>query len=81
MKKIIIFGIIFLLLGLLIGYFIFAKVGNSYVSVKNLLGLSKGPGRAVLNKVLGIKKIRTNILFSGLAGLAIGIGIGAIKKK
>lgn len=71
-----IFGVVGAAAGLIIGYLIFARVGDSYVGLSMILGTGEGVTGA-LNQlggaVVGAAAIRRSILVAGLIGLAAGI--------
>ncbi|MCK4798399.1 MAG: hypothetical protein KAT05_13550 [Spirochaetes bacterium] len=81
MKKAIIIGVILLIIGLVIGYVIFGKVAGHYVAIERVLGFSQGFGSKVVNSVIGLEKIRVNILLCGLAGFGVGFVLGLLSKK
>lgn len=58
----IILGLILLIIGLIIGYIVFGKIGGEYVSITRILGFKTGFGNEILNSIIGIEKIRTNII-------------------
>ena len=68
------------IVGLAAGYFLFAKVGNSYIGVESLIS----PADTILERlgdaVRGIDEIRRKILISGGAGAAVGVVIGLMRK-
>lgn len=68
--------------GLVIGYFLFAQVGESRVSVEALLTFDSGSGvggavRRVAGQVAGLADIRRSILLAGVAGAGAG-AVGAM---
>ena len=80
MKKTIILVLILTILGLLLGYIIFGKLGNEYVSLKTIFGSTNKVG-SFLKDLSGIAKIRQNILISGGIGVLAGLIIGLRKAK
>jgi hypothetical protein len=77
MKKALIQAVILGTVGLVIGYFIFAQSGGSYIPVQDLLFSGRGNILEKLNDALrGIEEIRRNILLTGAAGAVIGLVIG-----
>ncbi|OFX85912.1 MAG: hypothetical protein A2W99_17125 [Bacteroidetes bacterium GWF2_33_16] len=80
MKKTIILILVFSILGLLIGYLIFGKIGDEYVSIKTIFGSTSKFG-TFLKDISGIAKIKQNILISGGVGALLGLIIGIRKSK
>jgi hypothetical protein len=67
--------------GLILGYVLFAKFGDSYIPVQDLLF---GGGDSILKKlgnaVRGVEEVRRKILFTGAGGAVIGLVIGFVRK-
>ena len=80
MKKTIILILVLGILGLVLGYLIFGKIGSDYVSIKTIFGSTTKVG-AFVNEVTGISKIKQNILISGGIGALLGLIIGLRKAK
>lgn len=80
MKNIVSSVLVLGILGLVVGYFLFAKVGNSYVDVQVLIA----PGESMLQKfgntLRGVEEIRRKILISGGAGAVLGLVIGMVRR-
>jgi len=68
MKRIILLLIIVGIIGLAVGYLIFARTSSGYVSIQALISPSKNVLDDLVKSVTGIKKIRQNILICGAAG-------------
>jgi len=85
MKQSVVLVIVFLIIGLIIGYLIFGKINNKYVSVLSLLGFHKETFTGFLTKAgdkFGVfDKMRLNIVLFGLGGLIGGIIIGYFIKR
>lgn len=82
MKKALIFILIFAVIGLVAGYFIFGQnaLGN-YVGVDKLFKFSGGELGKFGRNLSGIAEIRKNILISGGVGAIVGLIISFIRKK
>ncbi len=79
MLKRVILGIIVVgVIGLVVGYLIFARTSHGYLSLKSLLSPSKNVLDQLVKNVRGIPEIRQNILISGAVGGAIGLVLGAV---
>ena len=78
MKRTIILVIVLGILGLVIGYLFFARSGDGYIEISRILS----PSNKLLDKVgdalIGMKKIRQNILIAGGAGAGAGLIIGLV---
>ncbi len=81
MKNAIILGIILLIVGLIVGYIFFGKVGGQYVPIDQLFGFKGNIFNDIVNKFVGIGNIRTKILLVGVGGLVVGLLIGMLTKN
>ena len=75
MKKIIFLG----LLGLVIGYGIFARSGGEFIPVLNLITPPQNALEEMTQTLTGLKKIRQNILIAGAVGAGLGL-VWTLKK-
>ena len=69
------------IIGLVVGYFLFGKVGNSYIGLKTLLMPSDSLLSQIGNTLRGVETIRQNILLSGGAGAVVGAVTGALRSR
>lgn len=76
MKRIIRSVLLVGIVGLVAGYFIFAKSGGHYINVMRLVLPSQNILQGIGNAVQGVEKIRLNILLCGAAGALVGMGMG-----
>ena len=79
--KIILLLMIFAIIGLIVGYFIFGQINGEFVSPVDIF---KSPDNFIsrtINNLVGIDEIRQNILISGAIGAIMGIIIGATFKR
>jgi hypothetical protein len=65
-------------LGLVVGYLIFARDSQGYLSLKSLLAPSQNVLDSLVKQVTGITKIRQNILICGAVGAGIGLIVGMV---
>lgn len=65
--------LLFAVIGLVVGYFLFAKVGGGYVRITSLIAPDESTLAGLVQKVRGIPQIRTNILISGAVGAGVGL--------
>ena len=80
MTKTILTVITFAIAGLIIGYLLFGKIGDTYISLSTLLKPASNEIIALGQKVAGVTKIKNNIAICGGIGAIIGIAIRIIKK-
>jgi hypothetical protein len=81
MKNTISLALILGIAGLVLGYFLFARFGNSYIPVRDLLPGSDSIVKKIGDAIKGVEEIRRNILLTGAAGFGIGITSGILKKR
>jgi hypothetical protein len=79
--RIILFIIVIGLVGLVVGYFIFGRVGGEYIKVKQVFQPSKNLIEDIAESITGLKKARRNIWISGAVGAALGLIVGAMKRR
>ncbi|MGE0089731.1 MAG: hypothetical protein AB7S50_09695 [Bacteroidales bacterium] len=80
MKKTVILILVLGVIGLILGYFIFGKVGDEFVSLKTIFGSTNKVG-SFIKDLSGIAKMRQNILISGGVGALAGLIISLRKSK
>lgn len=81
MKKFIIYFLLFGILGLIIGYLLFGKIGNEYINVKHIFSTSKSALGSFGRSISGIAQMKQNIMISGGIGAVIGFIIAFVRKK
>lgn len=81
MKRIILLLIIVGIVGLAVGYLIFARTGSGYVSIQVLISPSKNVLDDLVKSVTGIKQIRQNILICGAVGAGVGLALGLLTSR
>jgi len=79
--KTVVFLILFALLGLIVGYVIFAKVQDKYISPEHFFTKQEGVRDYISAKILNLEQRRRNILISGAVGAIVGLFFGAITSK
>ena len=81
MRNIITSAVFLGVIGLVAGYFLFGKVGNSYIGLTELIN----PGDSLLSqlgsKLKGVESIRQNILLSGSVGAIVGAVFGVVRSR
>jgi len=81
MKRIILLLIIVGIIGLAVGYLIFARTGSGYVSIQVLISPSKNVLDDLVKSVTGIKQMRRNILICGAVGAGVGLLLGLLTSR
>jgi len=81
MKRIILLLIIVGIIGLAVGYLIFARTGSGYVSIQVLISPSKNVLDDLVKSVTGIKQMRQNILICGAVGTGVGLLLGLLTSR
>jgi hypothetical protein len=81
MKRIILLLIIVGIIGLAVGYLIFARTSSGYVSIQVLISPSKNVLDDLVKSVTGIKQIRRNILICGAVGAGVGLLLGLVTSR
>lgn len=76
--KAIVYLIIFGIIGLVVGYFLFARFGGHYVNVGDLFFNDKGLIGQLGDAISGGEKIRQKIYISGAVGGVVGLLLGAV---
>lgn len=66
--------------GLVIGYLVFAKTGNSYIELKTLVLPAKNALVKALNKIGDLNTVRIQILACGAAGAILSMLLFRKKK-
>lgn len=73
MRRIVLLAVAAALLGLVVGYLIFARTAAGYVSLKTLLRPSQGGLDDLVKAITGIHEVRRKVLVSGAAGAGVGL--------
>jgi len=79
--KIVSSAVILGIVGLAAGYFLFGKVGNSYIDLQTLVVPSDAFFKQLGNTIRGVEEIRRKILITGGAGAVIGVVIGVMRTR
>jgi hypothetical protein len=81
MGKIVSSAVILGIVGLIAGYFLFGKVGNSYIDLKTLILPSDDFFKQLGNTIRGVEEIRRKVLITGGAGAVVGVVIGVMRTR
>ncbi|WP_430809440.1 MULTISPECIES: hypothetical protein [unclassified Carboxylicivirga] len=80
MKNTIITVVLTAMVGLVLGYVFFGKIGGEYISLSTLLKPAENSLIAFGQKISGIESIKNNIAICGGVGALAGIAYRVIKK-
>jgi len=86
MKKAIILGLLLLIVGLIVGYLIFGKIGKHYIPIDKLLGIKANNWLEDIKDTftkpfISLGAMRTRIIICGGVGLIVGILLGLLFKE
>jgi hypothetical protein len=81
MRRIIIFTIIFALIGFVLGYLIFGRISGEYIEIRAIFSSSENLLESIGRSITGLKEIKQNILISGGVGAVLGLVIALVRKK
>lgn len=79
--RIIIFIVVIGIIGLVVGYFIFGRIGGEYIQVKHVFEPAQNVLEDIAESLVGIQKARRNIWISGAVGAAIGLILGVSTRR
>jgi hypothetical protein len=78
LRRIILAIVVLGAVGLVVGYLIFARTPNGYLSLKSLISPAKNVIDDLVKNVRGIPQIRQSILICGAVGGGLGLVIAAV---
>lgn len=81
MKRTIIFILVFIVIGLVLGYFIFGRMAGEYVSIGTIFGESDNALESFGRNISGLTEMKQNILITGGAGGVLGLILSLIGRK
>lgn len=81
MKRLIIFIVVFAVIGLVGGYLLFGKFAGEYMSISTLFSFNHDELIGLGRKLVGIKDAQQKVLISGGIGVVLGIVLYFFKKK
>jgi uncharacterized membrane protein YfcA len=73
MKRIVTLLIVCGVVGLVVGYLVFGKIGNEYIAISTLITGSENILQRAARKIAGIEDMRRNILLMGAGGAVVGL--------
>ena len=74
-------ALVFAVVGLVVGYLIFGRVGGGFVPVMDLIQVPENLFQRLGEAARGIQDIRRNILLAGGVGLAVGVLYSALRRR
>jgi len=81
MKRTGIYIFVFVIIGLILGYLIFGRIGGEYVSLKTVFSQSDNALETIGRNLAGLKQMKQNILISGGGGGVVGLILSLIRRK
>ena len=78
MRRTIVLILLLGVIGLVVGYWIFARTEGGYISLEALLRPTRHVLDELFRKVTGIETMRRNILLSGAVGAGVGLVLGVL---
>ena len=73
--------VIFAVVGLVLGYLMFARVADQYVAIGRILNPPGGAIEQLVSSVTGLARMRQNILISGGVGAVLGLVAGLLTRR
>lgn len=81
MKRTVIFILVFIVIGLVLGYFMFGRIAGEYVSIGTIFGESDNALESLGRNISGLTEMKQNILITGGAGGVLGLILSLIGRK
>jgi hypothetical protein len=81
MKKSVILILVFLIIGLVLGYLIFGRMAGEYVSLNAIFSQSENALESIGRNIAGLEQMRQNILISVGVGGVVGLILSLIRRK
>jgi hypothetical protein len=81
MKKSVILILVFLIIGLVLGYLIFGRMAGEYVKLNAIFSQSENVLESIGRNIAGLEQMRQNILISVGVGGVVGLILSLIRRK
>ncbi|MCF8363372.1 MAG: hypothetical protein K9G70_12200 [Prolixibacteraceae bacterium] len=81
MKRTVLLILVFLIIGLVLGYLIFGRMSGEYVSLNAIFSQSENVLESIGRNIAGLEQMRQNILISGGVGAVVGLILSLIRRK
>lgn len=83
MRNVLLLAIVFGVVGLVIGYLIFARVPmtGELIAIGNLIQPPEGLVGNIVSELAQFREIRRNILFAGGGGVIVGVILGIVVSR
>lgn len=83
MKNVVLLAVVFGLVGVVLGYLIFARapITGELIAVQNIIQPPDGFVGELVNEIRQLREIRRNILFTGAGGVVVGGILGIIVSR
>jgi len=76
--KLLTYLVVFGVIGLVVGYFIYGQWNGSYIPVQQLIFKPKNILELAGQTITGVARIRQNILIAGAVGAGLGLILGSV---
>ena len=81
MRNVLVLGVVFGVVGLVVGYLIFGRAFGELVPIVDIFRPADGLFDEIGGAFRGIKEMRQSILVSGGVGIVFGVVLGAFLKR
>lgn len=81
MNRLLVFALVFGIVGLVAGYVAFARVGGVQLSVMALVRMERGVADRLVRSALQIEQIRRQVLLSAATGAVAGIVLSLMGRR
>lgn len=83
MRNVILLAIVFGVVGIVLGYLIFARapITGELIAVQNLVQPPEGFVGELVSEIRQLREIRRNILYTGAGGLVVGVVLGIVVSR
>lgn len=83
MKNVLLLAVVFGIVGLVIGYLIFARVPvtGELIAIRNLIEPPKNIVGEIFSELAQLREIRRNILYTGAGGVVVGAILGVVVSR
>jgi len=83
MRNVILLAVVFGLVGLVLGYLIFARapITGELIAIRNLVDPPTGLVGNIVSELSQFAEIRRNILLTGGGGLVVGVVLGVVVSR
>ncbi len=83
MRNVLLLAIVFGVVGIVLGYLIFARapITGELIAIGNLIQPPDGFVGELVNEIRQLREIRRNILYTGAGGVVVGVVLGIVVSR